>query len=592
MNAVLTFVSALSVIFLYYRQPELLEGIEERMYDFRFRMRGELKPSGKTAIAAIDEKSIEELGRFPWPRGRFAELVDRLSASGAKAILFDIFFPEGSEPAEDEAFASALGRSGITALPVFFEISPEGSIGGVTENIPGLKNASRGPIHINMTPDPDGVVRRTPLAMGGYPSLSLRGAMDVLGLKSYSQSGRAITLGEIRIPLDEKGRMLINYTGPDGLYERFSISDVISGKVAAEKLKDKVILVGATAMGIYDLRVTPFSNNTPGVEVNANIIDNILRGDFIGRGWQETLMDLFFIVFLSFLVSFVILRARPLIALPFVMAVLTGYFFLVFRLFLMGMWVSTVYPALGVVLSYSITASLRFFFLEKSARQIRWMFSSYVSKNIVEELVKNPKLAKVGGQQKLITILFCDLKGYTRFSERYSPQEVVRTLNEYLSEMVDVIMKYDGTLDKFMGDGIMAFWGAPLTQENHAELGVRCALEMTERLQGLHRRWHTEEREPLEAGVGINTGEVIVGNIGVEGKKMEYTAVGDSVNITYRIQNLSREIKKPVMTESLYERVKDIVEAEHMGSMKIRGREAPLDLYVLTGLKRTGRPGA
>jgi adenylate cyclase len=256
-------------------------------------------------------------------------------------------------------------------------------------------------------------------------------------------------------------------------------------------------------------------------------------------------------------------------------------------MFLKGHWISIVYPVLSIALGSLAGAYIRFFVIESKAKEIRNMFSSYVSKAVVDELVKHPERAKVGGESKVLTIMFSDVKNYTGFSETRTPREVVDILNEYLAVMTELIFKYNGTLDKYMGDGILAFWGAPIDQENHAELAVRCALEMFEKLKGLQEGWKARGMESLDCGIGMNTGEVIVGNIGVAGKKVEYTAIGDNVNLTYRIQNLHRDMNLPIISESLHEKIKHVADTKFMGSENVKGKKEPLKVYVVTGMKHS-----
>jgi adenylate cyclase len=574
------------VVAVYYMQLGVIESFEAKTYDLRFKtLRGALKPNPKIALITIDEKSIAELGRFPWSRKYFKELVDTVSKAPAKAVLLDVLFPESESPQVDKNLADSIKHSGITTLSVIFELSENGQATGITNLIPELHNTPENIAHINITPDEDGVIRWTPLVIPYkgkfYPSLALAGAKEALEVNNIDVKDYEIILGNKTIPTDSLHRMLINYTGPAGIYERYSFSDVIKGRIKPEELKDRILIVGATALGIYDLRVTPFSNNTPGIEVNANIIDNILRGDFLQRGGIEALIDIICIVFFGIIASLITSKFRAFTAAPLILCLMAAHIYLAYYLFLKGHWVTMIYPIASITLSYSVTASLRFFTVEKKAREIKSMFSSYVSKKIVDELISHPEKAKVGGEIKTITILFCDVKGYTSFSEKHNPQEVVRILNEYLAEMTDTVMKYDGTLDKFMGDGILAFWGAPLEQKNHAELAVRCSLEMLRRLDALYKKWQSEGTEPLTCGIGINTGEVIVGNIGVEGKKMEYTAIGDSVNLTYRIQDMSRKFNRPLITENLYRLVRDIVKVEPLGSVTVRGKHEAVNIYAL-----------
>jgi adenylate cyclase len=589
----LTFIGVVATVVLYYWQPAILEGFEARTYDWRVRaMRGAVKASPRIAIIAIDEKSIAELGRFPWTRERFAELLGVTSRAGAQGVLFDIIFPEAQDPRIDGEFAAAIRSAGNVTLPEVFEFAADGSVAGTTSNIPILQKAAARIAHINVFPDEDGVIRWTRLVVphGGsnHLSLGMSGAAGLLGSGPITPGSREVSIGRRRIATDDEQRMLINYSGAPGGYELFSFVDVLKGRVAPDRLKGRVLFVGATALAVYDMRITPLSNNAPGVEVNANIADNIARGDFLRRDSAEALFDIAAIVLLGLVAAFVTLKVRHSASLPLVMLLIAGYGAVSAWMFQCGHWVSVVYPELGIILSFALTAYLRFFFFDSEAREIRSVFSSYVSKKVVDELVKNPELARIGGETRVITILFADVKNYTAYSEKRSPAEVVRILNDYLEAMTDLILKHDGTLDKFLGDGILAYWNAPLTQDNHAQLAVRCAHEMMQRMGPLQRKWLQQGDEPLAWGIGINTGEVIVGNIGAFGKKMEYTAIGDNVNLTYRIQNESRDLGCPVITRALYERVHGMVEAEPIGQVTVKGKQVPIDIFALRGIRQGG----
>jgi adenylate cyclase len=595
-TVLLGFLMASFVVVLYYMQTSFLEGFEARTYDIRFKaMRGPVRHNKGIVIIAIDETSVAELGRFPWSRELFRELIDFASKAGAKAVLLDVLFPEKESTEVDGRLASSIKDSGIMTLAAAFEFSEDGSVASMINNIPVLAGSAKNTAHINVFPDEDGVIRWTRLAISYqgrlYPSLGLTAAMEAMGADGVEVGDYGVVLGSKTIPTDMDAGMLINYAGPPGTYERFSFSDVIKGRVESRQLKDKVIFVGATAVGIYDLRVTPFSSNSPGVEVNANIADNILRGDFMRRGGVEALIDLLSIATLGVVVSLITVTLRASMSFPLVMVLAAGYVLFSYLMFLAGRWLSMVYPFFSLVLSYSVTAYLRFFYLDRKANEIRSMFSSYVSKKVVDELVKDPELARIGGDSRVITIMFADIKNYTTYSEKRRPQDVVKTLNDYLAEMTNVIIEHEGTLDKFLGDGILAYWGAPIEQEDHAELAVRCAVEMIRRMGRLQRKWMAEGTEPLSFGIGINTGEVIVGNIGAKGKKMDYTVIGDNVNLTYRIQSKSREVNCPVITEALYERVKDIVVADSMGAVTVKGKHIPFNIYAVKGM-RNGRPVA
>ncbi len=264
-----------------------------------------------------------------------------------------------------------------------------------------------------------------------------------------------------------------------------------------------------------------------------------------------------------------------------------GYSAVVYYLFIAkGVWFSLVYPAAALLLGYTIQTAYRFFAEERRARNIRKMFSSYVSKRIVDELIKDPSKAKLGGDRKEITVLFSDIRAFTTFSEKHQPEEVVSLLNEYLGAMTNIVFDYEGTLDKFVGDAIMAFWGAPVGQPDHADRAVRCSLAMIQRLKELQQKWASEGKTVLDVGMGINTGDMVVGNMGAEGKKMDYTVIGDHVNLAARVEGLTRQHNNHIIiTEFTYEKVKDTVLVNELGSVTVKGKQKPVVIYDLVGMK-------
>lgn len=572
-------------VLLYYRQPHLLDGFEAGSYNFRYSLRGPLEPNRDIVIVAIDDKSVGELGRYPWTRSRYAELLDRLTAAGVKAVYFDAFFPEPESDQADAAFAAALQRSGKTSLAVAFTFAADGSVVSITHSLPLLQDAARSGPHINMTPDEDGVVRWLPLLLtddqGLVASLSLSAAKTMLGATSIEPETCRISLGERRIPTDANYAHLINYIAPPGAYTRYSFSDVSQGRIAAALLKDKVVLVGATSLGIYDMRVTPFSNNSPGVEIHANAIDAMVRGATMERGGIEALIDLLAIVSLGILAALITLNVRHSISLPLIALMVFGHAGVVYGAFLHGHWLSIVYPEMTIILAFFSTVYLRFSLLDRRTREIRDMFSSYVSRKVVDQLVKDPSQARIGGDNRVMTVLFSDVANYTSFSEKLPPQEVVRILNQYLAEMTELIMAHEGTLDKFIGDGIMAFWNAPLEQKDHAEHAVDCALGMLEKMEELSARWQSEGNAALSLRIGINTGEVIVGNIGAAGKKMEYTVIGDNVNLASRLESINKLYGTRLMisagTRELLPPGKYVL--RRIDFVRVKGKERPLEIY-------------
>lgn len=578
------------VITLYYMQLPLLEGIENRTWDSRLRLgRSEQAPLERIAIVAIDEKSIAEIGRFPWSRTVYAAFIDAMRRGGARALLLDVLFTDPESPERDRQLAMAMKRHGRVVLAEFIEYDGQGRAAGHKRNIPGLRDAASAAGHINLFPDEDGVIRWAALSVpfAGSPqvSLALRGAAEALGGAPIDFGDYRATIGDRSIPTDGQHRMLINYAASSGVFETISFTDILNGRVSPERLRGKVFFVGATAAGLYDMRVTPVSGNTPGVLLNATIANAVARGRFLQRGGSETLVDLAAIIALSLLTASVVLHMRHGVALPLLVAIGGGYVLACHGALRAGSWISMFHPLAAMTLSFVSSAFVRFQLLDRKAREIRSMFSRFVSSKVVDRLVRNPELACISGENRIVTILFADVQNYTSFSERHEPREIVAVLNMYLSEMVSIVMEFDGTLDKFLGDGILAYWNAPLEQPDHAELAVRCAMEMIRRGEQLRERIAQECGEALSWGIGINTGEVVAGIIGAAEKKMEYTVIGDNVNLTYRIQNLSREADCPVITKALHDLVAAMVDAEPMAAVHVKGKEKPVEVFALKGVK-------
>lgn len=578
------------IIVLYYQQIPLLEGIEAKTWDSRLRLaRPDTTPHKDVAIVAIDEKSIAEIGRFPWSRSIYARFIDAAHRGGSRAVLLDVLFPEEESAVSDSSFAAAMKRHGSVVQAEYFEYGPQGTTVGYKRNTPLLRSAAKAFGHINLFPDEDGVIRWSHLVVPfedtSHFALALRGAAAVLGDPPITLKPYAVQLGDRIIPTDDQHRMLINFAASAANFETFSFSDILHDRVPAERLRNRVLFVGATAVGIYDMRVTPVSGNMPGVALNAVVADSIVRGSFMKRGGVETLIDCAAIIILSLATVAIILHGKHSTTLPLLVLLAGGYAFACHYALTSGSWISMFYPLTAMMLTFIGAAFIRFQFLDRRAREVKSMFSRFVSAKIVDRLVKNPELACISGDNRVVTIMFADIQNYTSFSERHEPKDIVKVLNMYLSEMVSVIMEFDGTLDKFLGDGIMAYWNAPVEQPGHAELAVRCAIEMIRRSEGVQKKIAVECGEPLSWGIGINSGVVVAGIIGAAEKKMEYTLIGDNVNLTYRIQSNSREAGCPVITRALYDMVADIVEVEQLDPVYVKGKEKPLEIFALKGMK-------
>jgi len=602
-----------------------INALEDRLLDYRFKIRGAVKPPKDIIIAAIDEKSIDMLGRWPWDRDIMADVLKKLKGLGVRIIVFDIIFSEAEK--NDTLFSKAMADAGNVILPVFFEFDSESDIPDEEfisdSSFVNVKNSDKfnqyNPIgakkittpvselgksaialgYVNTFPDDDGILRWEPLVIeyNGYlyPSITLQSAVKYLKIPNKMvilEATEGIRLGETYIPTDRFGRTLINYYGTDQTFSYFSISDILDGNIKPEDFHDKIVLIGATAVGIYDLRVTPFTAAMPGVEKHANVIASIIEKKFIKSA--PKLINITILLLSGLLLSLLIVRFKAFggsaITISFLFFIsLLGYYLFAQK----GIWINITYPILNIFFVFISVTIYNYVAEERYAKRIRAMFSSYVTEKIVNELIKNPDMAKLGGERREITVLFSDVMGFTSFSEKHAPEEVVAILNEYLGEMTDIVLKWEGTLDKFIGDAILTFWNAPMRQENHAELAIKCALNMVGRLKELQKKWQAEGKPILDCGIGINTGEVIVGNIGAERKKMDYTVIGDHVNLGSRVESLTRKYNTHILiTEFTLSKIKDLLadetiwktEVTGLEKVIVKGKERPVGIYRVESL--------
>ncbi|GMR03463.1 MAG: adenylate/guanylate cyclase domain-containing protein [Thermodesulfovibrionia bacterium] len=590
--------------------PVIDEYIETLLVDYRFKVGNLLLPPpvpDNILIVAIDEKSLSEYGRWPWNRRLQAELIEKIFEGRPKVVAVDIFYPEPESPESDRALAEVFKKNkDHLVVALGFEVEEgkfyDGEIKDLLydstilkiENLRYLQSfkfkAHRvllppEPIagsatfgHVYSLPDRDGKLRWETLYISYgneyFPSLPLQTARIASGIPPDKVSivgAIGVDLDGLLIPTDEFGRLHINYIGPERSIHYTSASDVLSNRVAPEIFRDKIVFIGASAMATYDMKITPFSANMPGVEKNATVAANIISKDFIKK--SPAYLDLLVVLLTGILALFIGRKQSALYSVVLFISLTAAIVITnqaVFTYY--GIRSNLVYPLFTVIMEGAFIISYRYFVEERSARNIRRIFSSYVTERVVNELIKNPDLAKLGGERREITVLFTDIRNFTAFSEKHESEEVVALLNEYLGTMTDAVFKWEGTLDKFIGDEILAFWGAPLRQDDHAELALRCALDMSERLDELQQRWKSEGRPVLDAGIGINTGEVIVGNIGAEGKKMDYTIIGDHVNLGSRVEALTKKFNTRILiTEFTFNKAVNFVKAAKIGHLSIKG---------------------
>jgi adenylate cyclase len=468
------------------------------------------------------------------------------------------------------------------------------SIYAVGLSLPTLMDAANSAGYASFVAEPDGVIRRIPMVQAYkealFPPLSLQLLKEATKLNSvvriFPHRVGELRLGDSPIPVSEEGDFLVNYYGPQQTFTYLSASDVLDGTVGRLQLKDKIVLVGASAAALHDLHTTPYGPLYPGVEVHANIIENILQQDFLARPPWVRVLDVTMILVTGILLGVVALYFKAVGTALLLVVGVGGYLVVDYLLFTQqGLWVHTVFPVFSQFLVYFGITLYRFTFEEREKRFIKSAFSQYLAPAVVDQLVENPKLLNLGGENKVLTAFFSDIAGFSSISEQLTAGELVILLNEYLTEMTDIVMKYEGTVDKFEGDAIIAFFGAPIDFKDHATRTCYAALDMQKRLAQLRSAWKKKGRHELFMRIGINTGEVTVGNMGSE-NRFDYTMIGDPVNVAARLEGVNKQYYTYTMlSEFTYELAKDDIEARELDSIRVVGKKEPIKIYELLGRK-------
>lgn len=445
---------------------------------------------------------------------------------------------------------------------------------------------------VNTDGDLDGIIRRIPLfyrfRKQVYPSFALSIFLQISGFDEGNIEvipGKYVSFGNYKIPIDAHSRMLVNFLGEPFSFRYISFYDVLTKRVGTGFFKDKIVLIGSSAVALSDLKPTPASSNLmPGVEIHANGIYTLINKCFIH--YPSIPITLLLIFGISVIISLFTSNTRPWISLVLTIVIFIGFLIACDILFdINNLWLEIVRPSYALILSYIASLGYRYATVEKSKKEMRMMFDRYVSKEVVEKIITNPHQLKLGGDRKDITVLFADIRGFTSMSESMEPEEVVGILNDYLSVMTDIILFYGGTIDKFIGDAIMAVFGAPIAYEDHPLRAAKAALKMREALKDLHSKWKKENKHTFDIGIGISSGIAIVGNIGSI-RRTEYTAIGDIVNLGARIEPLNKQFNTHILiAESVFNRIKESVDTDEIGSVKVRGKKKEVKLYELKGIK-------
>lgn len=613
--------AALTVFFVYRTAPQALQQLDYRMKDTRFRIRGPVVPDKNVVIVAIDHASIKEIGRWPWSREVTGRLIESLAHYGARVSALDIVFSEPQGVAADQALSRSISKAGNVVMGYFFrdeeqQTDPEAilqmenatiklmKVAEGTESIPlteyGYLDANLPLLGVgamdfgffNARPDGDGLYRRSILLLlyNGeiYPSLAVKGLRHYLGsdimldIRPYGIDGMQI--GELHIPAREDGTLVLNYYGPAGTFRTISAADLIKRRLPPDSLKDALVFVGATEIGIYDIRPTPFDATQPGVELHATVAANALEQRFLKYDGITQMQEI------ACIILFPLLLGATLAFLPGTFAGL-GAFGLFSLLFLSVNYLgfktglrdmTVIYPLIGLALTYLGCESWRNLVVEKKGRQLKKAFSNYVSPDLVKEIEKNPDKLVLGGEEREISILFSDIRGFTTVSEELTPPELVKLLNEYLSPMTRIVLEEKGTLDKFIGDAVMALFNAPLDVPEHATRACRAAVRMLEELENLNLGFKSRGMKEINIGIGINTGKAIVGNMGAD-IRFDYTAIGDSVNLASRLEGQNKYYGTSILISGdTFEQVKNgEFTFRQVDLVQVKGKNRPVAMYEL-----------
>lgn len=605
-------VSATVVSVFYFLRIDFLTSLDLKLKDARFRFRGTQEPDKRVVIVAIDSKSIDRLGRWPWNRKIIAKIIEKLDY--VRVIALDIVFSEVSNPEADRLLLKAINRPNTIAGYYFREepteinsqsymnlrhsrikiLKTSGALNAlpvrefpyVELNIPGIKTEAG---FFNIIPDYDGVYRKMNLLAiyNGeiYPHLALKSIEKFLKkplIVEIAQYGiESIKIGSEAIPVDETGTLTINYYGKSGLFKTLSAIDILDGNVALPE--DSIVFIGATEMGIADLRPTPFDPVMPGVEISATVASNILKKQYLIYNSWVAMADIAFIVLPTLFISFIITRVnRTFISLSiFAAVILLVYYLNVFLFKNCFLNLSVIYPFISLSFCYIASEAYRNIVVEKRSRFLKKAFSSYVSPELVNIIIKNPDKLRLGGEKRIITVLFSDIRGFTSISESLTPEKLVSLLNNYLDPMTKIVLKHKGMLDKYIGDAIMAVYNAPVDLEEHARHAVLTALEMLKELEFINKKFTETGFPQISIGVGINTGEAITGNMGTD-MRFDYTAIGDTVNLASRLEGLNKLYgTKIIISESTFNAIKDKKEfsIRELDLIRVKGKKEPVKIY-------------
>jgi adenylate cyclase len=609
-------------------------------------------PDTPARVVGIDEDSLKAYGQWPWPRTRVAELVDRLHEYGAAAIVFDVIFSEPDQasarkiveampdpklraevskivakaPDSDAIFAAAVGRApvvlgttlteqGAKTFPAKAGVVAAGDepapflyeFPGVLLPLPALNEKAQGLGVTNWLPDRDLVVRRVPLLLRVGESVAPSLALEALRVaqqepsfivRSSNASGESAYGAQTGVNAVKVGQFQI-FTGPEAdVRPRYSARDprrdisakaVLERTAPREEIEGRIIFIGALAVGLGDVRATPLEAIVPGVEVHAQIVESLTSGALLSRpDWAKGLEWVVAIVAfsLTMLMLFVAPMAASALFTPFLVAAMFGGSFYLFEKY--GMLIDPSYPSMVVIGSYLVGTVTLWYYENIARRQVRNAFGKFVAPAVVDRLAENPELLVLGGETRDLTVLFCDLRNFSGISEGMTARELTQFMNEYLTPMTDAILDCDGTVDKYMGDAILAFWNAPLDIKNHTQKALKAALEMRKSLVGFNvareKAAEAAGRKHVEArmGCGLNFGPCNVGNMGSV-RRFDYSILGDNVNLASRLEGASKAFGTDIIVSGAVRDEAPSMAWLDLGRIVVVGRSEPTPVYALAG---------
>jgi adenylate cyclase len=612
----------------------LFSRIESASFDHRVSLfRSDQRIHEDVVVILIDEESLQsmsnELGRWPWPRAAYRDLLDFFALAGAQAFAFDILFAEQQDADKnndsDRVLVEATRRAGNTvhamqllhlaqtnkkrSLPEEFKrlhaLESSNFVGPYYDDyllpFDALYKASRDIGFLEVSPDRDGVYRRIRLFdqfnhNQVFPSLASALVLPLVGdINSITSDQDKVEMGDLKIPLDGDGNYLIN---PYGYLVAYSAAQVFTAMkqiragenenlvLDPKKFTGKLVLLGASAIGLLDVKATALASKEAGVFLHAYTVSNLLQQDFLLL--QPFILSLA-IIFLLCCVTIIpiVIMPRLLVASLFPVTAAITYLIVAYGAFAFNQ----VYPVTPVIfaiaLSLLLAYSLRTHYEKYSRQEPRIMPGQYVSTNVLKTVKdSNEDLHAGPGSEESLSILFSDIRGFTNISESLEPGQVVELLNIYFSEMAEIIIEHNGTLDKFIGDAIMAFWGAPVRTFDHATQAVECAIDMRQRLGFVNERLLSKSYPEIDIGIGIHSGSVILGNIGSD-KKLDYTVIGKNVDLASRLEGLTRIYDCPlIISEDTRELIPSSIPCMLVDMVRIKGKQCPIRLYVPAELFR------